>query len=172
MSQPEGVPTDLSEMLDLDVWYRDSAGSWWRVSEMGKHLKEASAKRLLQFALPFAKNVFRDVYAYGTPSGEQAQIDLERGEAEIEVILESEANARDWIRGTALYQALTGEKAWEAWDPPETPETASQTPYEAKEQASRESLAELEMEILRLEQAENQIGIALTALRVIRNRML
>jgi hypothetical protein len=172
MSQPEGAPTDLSEMLDQVEWYRDSSSNWWRVAEMSKHLKEGAAKRLIHFALPMARNVFRDVYAYAMPSGEQAQIEVERGEAEIEVILESVSNARDWMRGTALYEALSGERAWETWEPPETPETASQTPYEVKEQASRENLSELEMEILRLEQAERQIGMALTALRVIRNRML
>jgi hypothetical protein len=95
-------------MLDQAEWYRDSAGNWWQLAEMGKHLREASAKRLLQFALPMARNVFKDLYAYGMPSGEQAQMDLERGEAEVEVILQSVASAQEWMRQTPLYEALTG----------------------------------------------------------------
>ncbi len=169
MSAPEGAPDGIGEMLDQVEWYRDSAGNWWQVAEMGKLFRRASAERLIQVALPMAKNVFRDLYAYGMPSGEQAQMDLERGEAEVEVILESEANAQDWMRQTALYAALTGKEAPVV---PEEPEEPPGTPYEVKEEARQKALAALYGEILRLEQVENQVGITLKALRDMRDSLL
>ncbi len=102
------MPTDVGQMLDQCHWYRDASGNWFHLSEMGVDSRGIAARRLKQFALSFANSAFRDLYAYGYPSGEQAQWEVDRAEAEAEHIMASQENAEQWIVRTPLYEALTG----------------------------------------------------------------
>jgi len=145
MSQPDDKPTHLSETLDQDTWYGDSNGKWWKIAEMEPFFKAAAADRLLRLALPIAHAVFKDLYAYGYPSGEQAQWEVERGEAEAEHIMASEENAREWIARTPLYAALGGLPDLDATEEPEEAPVPPQRPDEQ----SRVELAELDKAIER-----------------------
>lgn len=170
MSQPEPpVHMGLSEMLEQTEWYRNPFTRWFRVADLSPGERLTASERLLKFALPMAKEVFKDLYAYGRPSGEQAQMDLERGEAAVEAIMSSAESAREWMSQTPLCAALRGEKPYETWEPLEEP---PRTPYEVKEASRRDALASLDEEILRLEQVENQVGITLKALREVRSSIL
>lgn len=145
MSQPE-LPHTLSEVLEQTTWYQDASGTLRLIEDMPQDLRSAASDRLLRLALPFAQNVFRDLYAYAAPSGEQAQWEVERGEAQAEHILASVDNAREWMAQTPLYTALKGTKPYEDWEPPEMEETA---PPMRQDQQMEVERAELDKVIAR-----------------------
>jgi hypothetical protein len=137
-------------MLEQSVWYRFASGSWILISEMSKDERDIAAERLFKFALSFARTVYEGLYCYGYPSGEQAQIDLERGEAEAEHVMSSNESAQEWMAQTPLYCALTGSRPYEDWEPEEVAEAAPVPPRRADEQM-RTELAELNEVITRTE---------------------
>lgn len=108
-------------MLEQTDWYRDSAGTSYKVIDLSLDERERACARLRRIALPLARNVFRDLYAYAAPMGEQAQWEVERGEAEAEHITASAENAQEWIMRTPLYEALSDT----CWDK-ETPKVSEE----------------------------------------------
>lgn len=151
-------------MLEQSVWYRFASGSWIAISEMSKDERDIAAKRLFKFALSFARTVYEGLYSYGYPSGEQAQWDLERGEAEAEHIMSSNESAQEWMVQTPLYCALTGSRPYEDWDPEGVTEVASVSPQRADGQM-RTELTELDKAITRTEET-------LQYLRQLRGRLI
>jgi hypothetical protein len=75
---------------------------------MDEDQRKNALDRLERFAYSYASSYFADLYAYGMPSGEQAQMDVEAGEAIAEDIMASQETARRWIVDTDLYGALAG----------------------------------------------------------------
>lgn len=156
---PEAVTAE--NMLEQSEVYIDSAGTRYRVLDLSLMERQRACDRLERFALSFAHLVFRDLYAYGYPSGEQAQMDVERGEAEAESIMASQESAREWIKHTPLYEALKDM----AWDPePEEPSEAATAPPMRQDEQMRVELAELDKAIERTE-------ATLTYLRELRGRL-
>lgn len=138
----------LIEMLDQEEWYLDSGGRRLELSAMTAEERVQAAERLYRLALVFARSYFRDLYAYGSPSGEQAQIDLDRAEAEAESITDSAENARRWMVQMPLYEALRGRKAPVV---PEDLEEPPPPPRMANEQ-NRVELVALDAAIRRTEE--------------------
>lgn len=122
MSPHDRQAHPVGEMVEQGEWYKTPHGRVVQISDMTEQEKRIAARRLESFALSFARSVFSDLYCYGYPSGEQAQMDVERGEGMVEIILESEANAREWMRSTTLYETLTGRKALMERNGPEDPD--------------------------------------------------
>lgn len=165
-------------MLAQTEWYQDASGAWYQLSQMGEDSKGIAAERLTTFALTFAHTVFKDLYAYGYPSGEQAQWDLERAEGEAEAIMASKESAREWIAQSPLYEALTGHKASvepEEWEEGYEELAASHTPvrprFEDMEAGRKMEISLLDQEILRLGQVEHQTQQVLKYLRELRERL-
>ncbi len=136
----------ISEMLGQDEWYRGQTLMWFRVADMSEEGRQAAVERLMKFAYPMVQDVFKDLYAYGYPSGEQAQWDLERAEGQAEGAMASPESAREWMAQTPLYLALTSSE-----DPGEElelgrPETAAQPSSEALG-VDRQVLRDLESQL-------------------------
>ncbi len=120
----DGKPMSVTARFDQGEWWRTRDGRWLRIAEMEPGHRYNAAAMLMRSARAQA---FRYAWDFdgmvgAHDGGDVAHDALERMSAEI--TRQSIKDPQGWLRGTALYQALTagltiqsdGMLPWQAWE--------------------------------------------------------
>jgi hypothetical protein len=119
----DGKPMSVTARFGQGEWWRTQDGRWLRIAEMSAGHRYNTAAMLMRSAQHHA---FRYAWGFGGEvaahdGGDMAHESLER--LEDEAYRQAAEDPRGWLRGTALYRALTagltiqsdGLLPWQAW---------------------------------------------------------